>query len=266
MRDRCITSSDAAVLTGTSPYHTPLQLYEHKLGIKKFDNTGKEWLFQRGHEVEAWAREVYQRETGLTVRPMVVQHGHAACGFMVVSLDGGTEDLSRIVEIKYVGAKSFEEIRSGVIPPHHLDQMQFQLLVTGADSADYMVALAVGGQSVLIEVKRDEEHMTRLEHAAYRFYERMTNKRPPEAVDRDFKLAREPGLKSFLSDIKRVMMLPDRVRSTGIRIQRLTSSAPTEYTRYIVEVRNVNNPERNDSDHVRDRANQEESPESTPGV
>jgi putative phage-type endonuclease len=241
-RDRCITSSDAAVLTGNCPYRTPLQLYEHKLGIKRFDDTGKEWLFQRGHEVEAWAREVYERETGLKMLPRIVipndRHYTLVCPLMT-SLDGGTDDLSRVLEIKYVGEKVFSIISGGTIPPHHLDQVQFHLFVSGADSCDYMAARAVGGQSVIINVKPDQPHIDTILFRARAFYERIKDKRPPEAIDRDFKLAREPGLKSFIADLSRIVMLPDRVRSGGVRIQRLTSDAPSKYTRYIVEVCNA---------------------------
>lgn len=79
-------------MLGLSPWITPYQLWQLKLGLSTQEVTK---AMQRGTELEPVARAAYERQTGRIMRPLVVVDGEYSA-----SLDGITLGGERIVELK----------------------------------------------------------------------------------------------------------------------------------------------------------------------
>src|SRR5207244_2786888 len=85
-------ASETPVLLGLSPWQTPYQLWQAKLGLIEQEVTA---AMHHGSELEPVARAAYERQTGHVMQPLVVVDGEYSA-----SLDGATLDTGRIVEIK----------------------------------------------------------------------------------------------------------------------------------------------------------------------
>jgi len=90
------------------------------------------------------------------------------------SLDGGTNELVILLEIKCPEkdgeSKLFLDCMAGKIPSNYMDQMQFQLMVTGAHYVIFMVFIG-GNDFKTILVKRDENKINLLKDLCVRFWQ-----------------------------------------------------------------------------------------------
>jgi putative phage-type endonuclease len=91
-RHRYRNASETPAVLGVSPWRTPYQLWQLKLGLIEEQVTP---AMQRGTEFEPVARAVYERQTGRVMQPLIVVDGEYSA-----SLDGMTLGGERIVEIK----------------------------------------------------------------------------------------------------------------------------------------------------------------------
>jgi len=128
-----IGASDAAKLVNRSKYGNRDTLFREKLGRLKVEMNGAMWW---GKQREPKARELYERRTGLRVRPVCCIHDHYP--FLRASLDGLSEDNTRAIEIKCPRWELHAEALDGTIPRDFADQIQYQLLVTGLDDLDFV--------------------------------------------------------------------------------------------------------------------------------
>jgi len=85
-------ASETPVLLGLSPWQTPYQLWQVKLGLLEPIVTP---AMRHGSGLEALARAAYERRTGHVMQPLVVVDDKYSA-----SLDGMTLGGKRIVEIK----------------------------------------------------------------------------------------------------------------------------------------------------------------------
>jgi putative phage-type endonuclease len=85
-------ASETPIVLGISPWTTPHQLWQLKLGLVEQVVSP---AMQRGTELEPVARAAYERQTGHVMQPLVVVDGEYSA-----SLDGMTLGGERIVEIK----------------------------------------------------------------------------------------------------------------------------------------------------------------------
>jgi putative phage-type endonuclease len=168
-RKNKIGASDAPIIMGISPWMTPLQLLEEKLGFRPEKNLS--YAMARGIELENSARQEYEKISGNFVYPIVViSHEFDWC---IASLDGITLDNKCIVEIKVPGKKTIEMAENGIIPEHYKCQMYHQMFVTGLDSCDYFCY--DGKQGYLICLKKDEEFIDKMIMAELEFMECLKN-------------------------------------------------------------------------------------------
>lgn len=180
MRREYLGASDAPVIMGVSPYKTRHQLWEEKLGIetKQKDNRGMIY----GREMEQPAREAYEKLTGILVVPAVVFHKDIP--YMMASLDGLSMDKSISVEIKNVNAEDHETARQGKVPVKYFPQVQHQLEVLGHDRLHYFSYR--NGDSVLVEVSRDEEYLEKLLGSEESFWQGVVNFKEPSLSSKDY--------------------------------------------------------------------------------
>lgn len=128
-------SSDAPVVMGVSPYMSRRELWLEKRGL--FEPKRSEFVMRLGQEFEPKARARFELDTALEVEPEVVEHESE--NWLRASLDACSFKDKIFAEIKYMGRKNFDLVRSGQILPYHFPQLQHQFLVTGFEIGYYVV-------------------------------------------------------------------------------------------------------------------------------
>lgn len=190
-RKKGIGSSDAAAIMGVSPWKTPYQLWEEKLGLREPEVTN--FAMARGNELEPVARHRYELLTGIDMPPAVMTNKDNEV--FRASLDGYNAEISRVLEIKCPGKEDHEKAVNGVIPDKYYPQLQWQLLVTGAKEAHYF---SFDGENVaLVEVPRDEKYITDMVSKASHFWDLVKNSVPPPFSDRDVVEIKDPMMCSL---------------------------------------------------------------------
>ena len=105
-------ASETAIVLGLSPWVTPYQLWQQKLGLVE-QEVNKAML--RGTQLEPAARAAYEAQTGQVMQPLVLVDGDYSA-----SLDGITLAGDRVLEIKcpFKGRESslWESVSRGSYP------------------------------------------------------------------------------------------------------------------------------------------------------
>jgi putative phage-type endonuclease len=164
---------------GVSPWKTPLQLWEEKLGL----SVGFQGNFatQRGHEMEPKARAAFELLMGADFSPVVAEHINYP--FMRASLDGFNSELDAVLEIKCPGSDDQNLAKEGKVPDKYWPQLQHQLMVTGASKVYYY---SYDGESgAVVEVKPELGYIEKLMDAEIKFWDMVQNKIQPPLTDKD---------------------------------------------------------------------------------
>jgi putative phage-type endonuclease len=179
-------ASETPVVMGVSPWTTPYQLWQLKLGLIEQEVTP---AMRHGSELEPVARAAYERQTGRIMQPLVVIDGEYSA-----SLDGMTLGGERIVEIKspVKGRDStlWQTVDAGRLPEHYHLQVQHQLLVTGAAVVDVFVF--DGTEGVLLEVSPEPNTWPRIHTAWEEFVGFVAKGEPPPLTERDVRHRDDP--------------------------------------------------------------------------
>jgi hypothetical protein len=186
------------------------QLFYHKLGLYEPDNKNKEYIFALGHETEEEARFAFSKLTGRT--PIAICAESEEYPYLSASLDGYDEKYG-IFEAKLVGKKVLDKIiKEDLIPDHHWDQIQFQLLVTGLGKTQYF-ARTKDGESVLKTYERDENHILRLLALALGFQNRVKNLIEPELSNKDYMIPRDEKIQEAFKRLKVLKSEQDLIKA-----------------------------------------------------
>lgn len=105
-----------------------------------FGESVKSAAMEQGTELEPIARQEYIEKTFNDVQEVGFvdwEKLRAGCSPDGVIYDGDT--IAKIVEIKCPEIKNYLRMASGKIPPLYITQMQFNMLITGAKSCDFVV-------------------------------------------------------------------------------------------------------------------------------
>ena len=107
-------ASETPIILGISPWQTPYQLWQIKLGLVEQEVTP---AMLRGTQLEPQARAAYEALTGNVMQPLVLLEGNYSA-----SCDGITLSGDRIVEIKcpVKGRDStlWKTVEAGRLPEH----------------------------------------------------------------------------------------------------------------------------------------------------
>lgn len=179
MRKNKIGASDAAPILCVSPFKTPFQLFEEKLGLRETANSP---AIQRGNELEPIARTKFEHAFGLEVKPRVLVHPEYS--WMMASLDGISANGDVAVEIKCPGKASHLMAIEGKVPLHYMAQLQHQMAVAGIKSMFYYSF--DGQEGVGIEVDRDEAYISNMIEKEYQFWKKLQNFDPPDMLESDY--------------------------------------------------------------------------------
>jgi len=179
-RRKHIGASDAPVIMGESPWQTPFQLWQQKLGELK-EQPENEYM-KLGIAREDEARQAFIRKTGIEVIPIVVKSYEYP--WMLSSLDGYNEHQKVIVEIKCPGPKAHEMAMDGVVPPYYLPQLFHQMLTLGVDKCFYFSYDP--SSSKILEVQLESSYSKILIERERDFFKYMTELEAPPLIDRDY--------------------------------------------------------------------------------
>lgn len=186
MRKNKIGASDAPILMEVSPWKTPYQLWEEKLGLSK--QKDQNFAMRRGHSLEPKALQAYNDYTGNFCAPEVVFHQERK--YMMSSLDGLSLDRSMVVEIKCPGKNDHDIAANGDIPEKYYPQLQHQLATIGLNELHYFSYSENGYH--LIEVPRDEKYIENLYKIEEAFWNNLKTFESPALTDRDYKEKNDP--------------------------------------------------------------------------
>lgn len=241
-----IGSSDAPAILGVCPYRTIADVYrEKKNGTQQYAHPG----MLRGKRLEPVARAEYERTAGLVVQPAT--RVHPAIDWMRASLDGIAFDDDHLVEIKVPSDGTFAKLREErTCPAHYQAQIQHQLAVTGARTADLWV-WHPDHEGLRIPVARDEDYIARLIEAEGQFWAMVLDGVPPpdpalgeertdgpwldaarEYVRAEAVVAEWRGRQDAARELL-VSMMGDavRVRGGGVSLTQITSKGKVNYKR-----------------------------------
>lgn len=180
IRKKHLGASDAPVVMEVSPWKTPFQLWEEKLGLRpaQFQTAA----MSRGHDLEAQALQAYNDYTGNAASSEVVFHPDKK--WMMASLDGLSLDRSTVVEIKCPGKDDHFVASKGKVPEKYYPQLQHQLAVIGLNLLHYFSYSESSFH--LVEVERDDKYIQKLYAKEECFWQKVLDFDPPNLTDKDF--------------------------------------------------------------------------------
>jgi putative phage-type endonuclease len=234
-----IGGSDIAGIMGLSPWGSPLQVWESKIGRYSLPDTEK-MAWGRLLEREIVAEAV--RRLGGTLLPVPSTIRHRAYPYFMASLDAMIDVNGEpcVLECKTTSEHAAAEWERNGPPDHYLAQVQWYLMVSGL--ATGYIATLFGGQRMLIwEVSEDREWQQKAICAGVEFWKLVSSRTPPPATENDDAVLSGPGddaipplevsgeLEILLDDYYRLQQecsgLDKRRRATGNRIRQIMGAA-----------------------------------------
>jgi putative phage-type endonuclease len=180
MRKGGITATGITAINGSSPYKTAYRLWAELTGQVGEQEVGA--AAQRGQLLEQAVADYYTAETGKKLRKSngivrLKEHPWA-----MASLDRTiVGDTTGLVEIKTSTSNRWQLYP---VPPEYVDQVQWQMFITGASYCD--VAVLLSGLVFRIErVEADPVYQTQLFDKAVLFRELVQSKTPPPLTGND---------------------------------------------------------------------------------
>jgi putative phage-type endonuclease len=186
-RQQGLGATDIASLAGVG-FRTPQEVYESKFGEVNGDDAHP--LLLMGLELENLNAQLYHKATGLSVNPRIGIDRHPELTWACSTLDRINEN-EWPVELKYTPFFSHEwgEQYTECVPLGYIVQVQWQMFIQGADTAD-LSALSGTGEHRVYRVPRDEAIIASLTAIGGEFWNQFILRReaPPaswraEAVD-----------------------------------------------------------------------------------
>jgi putative phage-type endonuclease len=179
-------ASETPAVLGVSPWQTPYQLWQVKLGLVEPEVTP---AMLHGTQLEPQARAAYEALTGHVMQPLVLVDGEYGASLDGVSLAG-----DRVLEIKcpFKGRHStlWKTVESGRLPEHYQWQVQHQLMVTKAEIADVFVF--DGTEGIQLEVTPDLNAWPQIHEAWDAFMRCVTGAQAPPLTARDTRVRHDP--------------------------------------------------------------------------
>jgi len=197
-----IGASDISILMGSNPYSTPYQLWEKKCGYRAEDPLNEAMKHGIAHEDEA--RRWVNAHLNVHLKPVCIEDVESP--FMKASLDGydPTEDL--VCEIKCPLSTKVLDTASASqsVPSYWADQMQWQIMLSGATRAilalwDYRVQ-----SCILIEMYAEKERVLLMREKAAAFWKDVELGRPPPTDKRDYIEVDDESLKPLLLEYEKL--------------------------------------------------------------
>lgn len=168
--------SDIAVILGLSPWKTPYELWEEKLGMEyeTEDSAAKLKVLNRGKRLEPVVMEMLQEEYDLTIcnRNAVYRDGEFDWMRAEIDFEYSYSELVGNGDVKTVhpyAAKDWGETLTDEVPTYYVAQFQWGMMITGAQVC--AVAALIGADDLrLYYVHRDDEIIAMLREKALEWW------------------------------------------------------------------------------------------------
>ena len=201
LRKTVITATDCPAILGSSPWSTAYKCWQKKLCL--IDEEKSNEAMERGKNLEPIIRDRFIQKYGINMTPIVVQSSEY--DFLGASLDGLSDCGRYLLEIKTGGNTLYKQALEGTIPQYYMDQMQHQLLVTGAEICFYKVGHEDEEKEHVIEVYRDIGFKDRFLPKAREFLKCVAMNDPPTLQDSDYKnMSEEPAWKGLATEYRKL--------------------------------------------------------------
>lgn len=175
-----IGASEIAAVLGESDFKTAHELFLEKTSQREVFKGN--FATEQGQEAEPIIRQIYSEMIGeeISVPPSA---GFKEWNVLTASPDGLVGGIP--IEIKYLSAKKYEEIKkTGKVPKTYYAQVQQQMLVFGAETAIFIAVSQsipienIAADSIcVLKVPRDEDFLHALATAAREFWKKVEAKK-----------------------------------------------------------------------------------------
>lgn len=194
-RTQFIGGSDAAAVLGVSPWKSPFQLYQEKIGAFCEEVTmAKQKLFDRGHRwepvvVEMLVDDLLERGHEVQIIGSNARYQDAELPFLACELDlelmiDGEEFNAEIKTVSPFAAKAWGEPGTDEVPIYYAAQVMHGLMVKPRRKA--IVAALVGIDDLrLHQIERDEETIAAIRVKEIEFWRRVQERDAPPAETAD---------------------------------------------------------------------------------
>lgn len=161
IRARTLNASEAPAMMGVSSYLTRGELLrEKKLGIPREHDAATLARFAAGHEAEAAARVIVERDiVGEDLYPVVATDDS---GRLLASSDGATMLGDTGFEHKLWNEELAASVRDGVVPESHRWQLDQQIHIFGFEKIIFVVSDGTPERLVWCEYRTTPERIERL--------------------------------------------------------------------------------------------------------
>lgn len=178
LRRNFIGASDAPIIMGVSPWRTPIDLYQEKIGMRAPQKENK--YMQKGKELEPIARKKFEEIMGDKFpAKRFFSDEHL---WIMASLDGfnGYD----AVEIK-TGAASHKLAKEGIIADYYYPQLQHQMFVAGLTHIHYF-SYMYDNDYTLLKCDRDDKYIYEMLKKEIEFWECVKNLDADKLQGKDF--------------------------------------------------------------------------------
>ena len=155
-----VGASEVSVVLGINPYKSAYTLWAEKTGRIEPEEPGLAAAV--GVALEPMIADLYETQTGFALKhePYTMYHHPTAPLFATLDRTAHTPDGPRVVEIKSIGERAWQQLKEGEASLAHLVQLQAQLACTGYQTGD--LACLVGNR--LFEVFPVARHERMIKH------------------------------------------------------------------------------------------------------
>jgi len=201
-RQSGIGASDVAAIMGISPWRTAIDVFNDKLGLKEAYSTSG---MARGNKYEEEAFEAY-KVTFKYSTPYIFERSPCFCSdelsWAIASPDAWEIVDRLLIEIKVPSEEVYEHHKSGMIAPHYMSQVQWQLFVTGFDVCHFVVYSPEKKEYKISVIQRDDAYIATVLEKAAKFWDGVCNARAPESDKPQYITLEDPQLHHLAYDYK----------------------------------------------------------------
>lgn len=203
--------SDIAAMLGVSPWKTPYQLWEEKMGMQDEteDSEQRSKILKRGKRLEPVVMEMLQDEYDLIITDRNVVHVDAEYDWMRAEIDfeyllaDGSTGNGDVKTVHPYAAKDWGDSGTDQVPPYYVAQFQWGMMVKPRNVC--AVAGLIGSDDLrLYYVPRDEELISIIRERAIHFWNNhvLAGVPPPAQSKEDAEriLSRFDGISVVASD------------------------------------------------------------------
>lgn len=223
--------SDLAAVLGISPWKTPFELWEQKLGMEDEteDSAEKKKVLNRGKRLEPVVMEMLQDEYDLAVSSRNAVYFDGEYPWMRAEIDfeywceGGDIGNGDVKTVHPYAAKDWGETGTDEVPTYYIAQFQWGMMITGAKVC--AVAALIGADDLrLYYVHRNDELIDMLRQRAIAFWEEFVMKETPPpmktAADAERMLSKFSGVSVVATkDMQRIVRYLKGVKAAEKRLE-----------------------------------------------